>query len=100
MLERALRRDRADLGALGVHRQLAQDARLTTQRRLQELHREQARLKALGEQADHARLAQIAQELAQLHCEHLAGAASPTGLSTCGAGAGDRAVRSAASLTG
>lgn len=66
VLERALRRDRADLGALGVQRQLAQDARVITQRRLQDLQQEQARLRQLGARGDRARLAQIAQELQQL----------------------------------
>jgi hypothetical protein len=63
MLERTLRRDRAVLGALGVQRQLAHEARVTTQQRQRDLHEEQARLLALGERADQARLAELRSEL-------------------------------------
>ncbi len=51
VLERALRRDRADLGALRIQRQLADDARITTERRRRELTEEQARLRGQGERA-------------------------------------------------
>ncbi len=66
VLERALRRDRADLGALGVQRRLFDDARLMTQRRVRELQDEQARLRASSGQTDRERLEQVRQELEQL----------------------------------
>ena len=66
VVERALRRDRADLGALGVQRRLSDDARLTMQRRVRDLQDEQARLQPSRRQADQERLAQIRQELEQL----------------------------------
>ena len=66
VLERALRRDRADLGALRIQRQLADDARITTERRRRELTEEQARLRGQGERADRDRLAQVEAELEQL----------------------------------
>jgi conjugative relaxase-like TrwC/TraI family protein len=66
VLERVLRRDRADLGALRVQRRLADEARLRTDRRIRELSAEQARLTAIGDRADHARLVQIDDELKRL----------------------------------
>ena len=64
VLERALRRDRADLGALAIQRQLAADARRITQRRVRELQAERAKLTDSPEH--HARLQAIVQELDQL----------------------------------
>ncbi len=66
VLERVLRRDRADLGALRVQRRLADEARLRTDRRLRELRAEQARLAALGARAEQARLAEVNDELERL----------------------------------
>ena len=66
VLQRTLRRDRADLGALGVQRRLSEDARMLTQRRVRDLENEQARLQASAAPADRDRLHQVRQELEQL----------------------------------
>lgn len=66
VLERALRRDRADLGALRVQRRLDQDARVTMERRRHEVQAEIARLSASERPADQAKLTSIRQELEQL----------------------------------
>jgi len=66
VLERALRRDRADLGALRIQRQLADDARIVMERRQRELTDEQVRLRAQGQSAAGDRLAQVETELEQL----------------------------------
>jgi exodeoxyribonuclease V alpha subunit len=86
VLERALRRDRADLGALGVQRQLSDDARLTTQRRLRELEDEQARLQASSAEADRERLVKVRQELEQLQPRAPKRGSSPPGLGRRGPG--------------
>jgi len=66
-LERALRRDRADLGALGIRRRLADEARALTQRRVRELEAERAQLQTRRKdnRAGH-RLREIQDELQQL----------------------------------
>jgi len=66
-LERALRRDRSDLGALGIRRRLADEARLITERRVGQLETERDQLQA--RRKDHratGRLRQIQDELEQL----------------------------------
>lgn len=65
-LERALRRDRSDLGALGIQRRLADDARRITQWRLRELEAERDSLKASADEQQRDRLREIEQELDQL----------------------------------
>jgi conjugative relaxase-like TrwC/TraI family protein len=65
-LERALRRDRADLGALGIQRRLADDARRITQQRVRELEAELDTLRASGEEQNRDRMRAIEQELDQL----------------------------------
>jgi len=66
-LERALRRDRADLGALGIRRRLADEARAVTERRVRELEAERAQLQTRRKD-DQAglRLREIQDELQQL----------------------------------
>jgi len=79
-LERALRRDRADLGALGIRRRLGQDARLITQRRVRQLEAElvqhQARRK--DDRTAHRRR-EIEDELEQLRHSSSSRRAQPAG---------------------
>jgi len=65
-LERALRRDRADLGALGIRRRLANEARAVTERRLRQLEAERAQLLEHKQDPNADRLRQIQEELEQL----------------------------------
>ncbi len=66
-LERALRRDRADLGALGIRRRLADEARRLTERRIRELEAERVQLLATRqENRELGRLREVQQELEQL----------------------------------
>ncbi len=64
VLDRALRRDRADLGVLAIQRALVADARRLTQQRTRELQAERDRLSATPQHQ--ARLQAIDQELEQL----------------------------------
>jgi conjugative relaxase-like TrwC/TraI family protein len=64
VLERALRRDRADLGALRIQQKLTDEARLRTARQIAELRNQRRTLAAGG--ADHQRLAAIDRQLASL----------------------------------
>lgn len=65
-LERVLRRDRADLGALGVQRRLSEEARMRTQQYIRELRAEQARLKAPQTQSDRSASKKSVMKLEQL----------------------------------
>jgi len=65
-LERALRRDRADLGALGIRRRLANEARAITERRVRQLEAERAQLLGPMQHPNTDRLTRIQEELAQL----------------------------------
>jgi ATP-dependent exoDNAse (exonuclease V) alpha subunit len=66
VLERALRRDRSDLGALGIQRRLSDDVRRITQRRVRELEAERDSLGASRKEQRRDRLRAIEQELDQL----------------------------------
>ncbi len=66
VLERALRRDRADLGALGIRRHLADEARRVTERRVRALKAERVQLLTGSENRDLDRLKEVQQELEQL----------------------------------
>lgn len=90
VLTRALRRDRADLGALRVQRQLAAEAQTLTRHRALELRQEQARLRASGAHTDSRRLAQIEDELRQLDAQPQRRPGTPPPLS---GRAPDRATR-------
>ena len=65
-LERALRRDRADLGALGIQHRLAHEAQLMTERRVRELEAERDRLQAMDDDRAPDVLTAIDAELARL----------------------------------
>jgi hypothetical protein len=61
-----LRRDRADLGALQVQSQLAQDAYAISQRHGKDLEQERDQLQRKGDAADATRPREIGEELEQL----------------------------------
>jgi conjugative relaxase-like TrwC/TraI family protein len=69
VLNRALRRDRADLGALRVQRKLAEDARLIASRRLCELEAEELRMEGSRTATDQRRLTKIRSEIDALRSQ-------------------------------